>query len=252
MMGIMNGKVAIVTGAGSGMGREEAILLAKEGATVVLTDINEAAVQAVAKEIITTNGGEATAFAHNVASEEEWIKVVDGTIEKYSKIDVLVNNAGISLAVNLLETTMDQWNRVMNINVTSVFLGMKYVIPHMKDINGGSVVNISSIAGLTGSSGAGAYTASKGAVRMLSKAAAVDYGKFNIRVNSVHPGFIETPMSQDMVNNEKMLAWFLSQTALPRVGKASEVADAVLFLASDASSYITGVELPVDGGVVAK
>lgn len=251
MMGIMNGKVAIVTGAGSGMGREEAILLAKEGATVVLTDINEAAVQAVAKEI-TTNGGEATAFAHNVASEEEWIKVVDGTIEKYSKIDVLVNNAGISLAVNLLETTMDQWNRVMNINVTSVFLGMKYVIPHMKDINGGSVVNISSIAGLTGSSGAGAYTASKGAVRMLSKAAAVDYGKFNIRVNSVHPGFIETPMSQDMVNNEKMLAWFLSQTALPRVGKASEVADAVLFLASDASSYITGVELPVDGGVVAK
>ena len=250
-MGVMNGKVAIVTGAGSGMGREEAILLAKEGAIVVLTDINEAAVQAVAQEI-TSNGGEATAFAHNVASEEEWIKVVDGTVQKYSKIDVLVNNAGISLAVNMLDTTMDQWNRVMNINVTSVFLGMKYVIPHMKEINGGSVVNISSIAGLTGSSGAGAYTASKGAVRMLSKAAAVDYGKFNVRVNSVHPGFIETPMSQDMVDNEKMLAWFLSQTALPRVGKASEVASAVLFLASDASSYITGVELPVDGGVTAK
>lgn len=250
-MGVMNGKVAIVTGAGSGMGREEAILLAKEGAIVILTDINEAAVQAVAQEI-TSNGGEATAFAHNVASEEDWIKVVDGTIQKYSKIDVLVNNAGISLAVNMLDTTMDQWNRVMNINVTSVFLGMKYVIPHMKEINGGSVVNISSIAGLTGSSGAGAYTASKGAVRMLSKAAAVDYGKFNVRVNSVHPGFIETPMSQDMVDNEKMLAWFLSQTALPRVGKASEVASAVLFLASDASSYITGVELPVDGGVTAK
>ncbi|OAB47278.1 SDR family NAD(P)-dependent oxidoreductase [Paenibacillus antarcticus] len=250
-MGVLNGKVAIVTGAGSGMGREEAILLAKEGAIVVLTDINEAAVQAVAEEI-TSNGGEATAFAHNVASEEDWIKVVDGTIQKYSKIDVLVNNAGISLAVNMLDTTMDQWNRVMNINVTSVFLGMKHVVPQMKEINGGSIVNISSIAGLTGGSGAGAYTASKGAVRMLSKAAAVDYGKFNIRVNSVHPGFIETPMSQDMVNNEKMLAWFLSQTALPRVGKASEVADAVLFLASDASSYITGVELPVDGGVTAK
>jgi len=250
-MGVLNGKVAIVTGAGSGMGREEAILLAKEGAIVVLTDINEAAVQAVAEEI-TSNGGEATAFAHNVASEEEWIKVVDGTIQKYSKIDVLVNNAGISLAVNLLDTTMDQWNRVMNINVASVFLGMKHVVPQMKENNGGSIVNISSIAGLTGGSGAGAYTASKGAVRMLSKAAAVDYGKFNIRVNSVHPGFIETPMSQEMVNNEKMLAWFLSQTALPRVGQASEVADAVLFLASDASSYITGVELPVDGGVTAK
>ncbi|OAB34882.1 short-chain dehydrogenase [Paenibacillus macquariensis subsp. defensor] len=250
-MGVLNGKVAIVTGAGSGMGREEAILLAKEGAIVVLTDINEAAVQAVAEEIA-SNGGEATAFAHNVASEEEWIKVVDGTIQKYSKIDVLVNNAGISLAVNMLDTTMDQWNRVMNINVASVFLGMKHVVPHMKDNNGGSIVNISSIAGLTGGSGAGAYTASKGAVRMLSKAAAIDYGKFNVRVNSVHPGFIETPMSQEMVDNEKMLAWFLSQTALPRVGKAYEVADAVLFLASDASSYITGVELPVDGGVTAK
>ncbi|MGF7047866.1 NAD(P)-dependent dehydrogenase (short-subunit alcohol dehydrogenase family) [Paenibacillus sp. DS2015] len=250
-MGSLNGKVAIVTGAGSGMGREEAILLAKEGAKVVLTDINEAAVQAVAQEII-TNGGEATAFAHNVAVEEEWIKVVDDTIQKYSQIDVLVNNAGISLAVNLLDTTMDQWNRVMNINVTSVFLGMKYVIPHMKDNNGGSIVNISSIAGLTGGSGAGAYTASKGAVRMLSKAAAVDYGKFNVRVNSVHPGFIETPMSTDMISNDKMHAWFLSQTALPRVGRASEVAEAVLFLASDSSSYITGVELPVDGGVTAK
>ncbi|WP_438348608.1 SDR family NAD(P)-dependent oxidoreductase [Paenibacillus sp. FA6] len=250
-MGTLNGKVAIVTGAGSGMGREEAILLAKEGATVVLTDINEAAVQVVAQEI-TTNGGEAIAFAHNVASEEEWIKVVEDTIKKYSTIDVLVNNAGISLAVNLLDTTMDQWNKVMNINVASVFLGMKHVIPHMKSNNGGSIINISSIAGLTGGSGAGAYTASKGAVRMLSKAAAVDYGKDHIRVNSVHPGFIETPMTTDMVADDRMLAWFLSQTALPRVGQASEVAQAVLFLASDASSYITGIELPVDGGVTAK
>ncbi|MHA0856834.1 SDR family NAD(P)-dependent oxidoreductase [Paenibacillus sp. CMAA1364] len=250
-MGVMNGKVAIVTGAGSGMGREEAMLLAKEGAIVVLTDINEAAVQAVAQEI-TANGGEATSFAHNVASEEDWIKVVEATIKKYSKIDVLVNNAGISLAVNLLDTTMDQWNKVMNINVASVFLGMKHVIPSMKDNNSGSIVNISSIAGLTGGSGAGAYTASKGAVRMLSKAAAVDYGKFNIRVNSVHPGFIETPMTTDMVGDDKMLAFFLSQTALPRVGQASEVAQAVLFLSCDSSSYITGIELPVDGGVTAK
>lgn len=250
-MAMLTGKVAIVTGAGSGMGREEALLFAKEGAKVVATDINEAAVQAIVKEIEAA-GGEAIAIAHNVASEDEWVKVVDGTIRKYGKLDILVNNAGISHAAGLLETTVEQWNKVMNINLTSVFLGMKHVIPHMRDNKGGSIVNISSIAGLTGSSGAGAYTASKGGVRMLSKAAAVDFGKDNIRVNSVHPGFIETPMSAEFVNNEQMLQWFLSQTALPRVGRASEVAEAVLFLASDASSYLTGIELPVDGGVTAK
>lgn len=248
-MGRLDNKVAIVTGAGSGMGREEAWLLASEGAKVVASDINEAGVQAVVKEIEAA-GGDALAIAHNVTSEEDWIKVVAATMAKYGKIDVLVNNAGISMAVNMLDTSVDQWNKVMDINVSSVFLGMKHVVPIMKENNGGSIVNISSIAGLTGGSGAGAYTASKGAVRMLSKAAAVDYGQFNIRVNSVHPGFIETPMSAEHI--EKMLQWFLSQTALPRVGQAVEVAKAVLFLASDESSYITGVELPVDGGVTAK
>lgn len=250
-MAVLKDKVAIITGAGSGMGREEAILFGKEGAKVIATDVNEAAVQNVVKEIEAI-GGEAIAYAHNVASEEEWIKVVDGVIAKYGKVDVLVNNAGVSHPVGLLETTIEQWNKVININLTSVFLGMKYVIPHMRDNKGGSIVNISSIAGLTGGSGAGAYTASKGGVRMLSKAAAVDFGKDNIRVNSVHPGFIETPMSAELINNDQMLQWFLSQTALPRVGRASEVAEAVLFLASDAASYLTGIELPVDGGVTAK
>ncbi|WP_256759373.1 SDR family NAD(P)-dependent oxidoreductase [Cohnella sp. WQ 127256] len=250
-MSIMNNKVAIVTGAGSGMGREEALLLAQEGAKVVATDINEAAVQAVVEEI-KASGGTAIAYSHNVASEEDWIKVVAETIKQYGKLDVLVNNAGISWPTALLDTTVEQWNKVLNINLTSVFLGMKYSIPHMQNNKGGSIINISSIAGLTGGSGSGPYTASKGAVRMLTKAAAVDFGKDNIRVNSVHPGFIETPMSAEFVNNEQMLQWFLSQTALPRVGQASEVAQAVLFLSSDASSYITGVELPVDGGVTAK
>ncbi len=250
-MALVKDKVAIITGAGSGMGREEALLLAQEGAYVVATDINEDAVQKVVEEIGAA-GGTATAFQHNVGSEEDWIRVVDSTIQKYSKIDVLVNNAGISFPPGLLETTMEQWNRVMNINLASVFLGMKHVVPHMQNSGSGSIINISSIAGLTGGSGAGAYTASKGAVRLLSKAAAVDFGKHNIRVNSIHPGFIETPMSAEFINNEQMLKWFLSQTALPRVGQASEVAQAVLFLASDASSYITGIELPVDGGVTAK
>ncbi|WP_433945089.1 SDR family NAD(P)-dependent oxidoreductase [Paenibacillus sp. SN-8-1] len=250
-MGRLTNKVTIVTGAGSGMGREEALLLATEGATVVATDINEAAVQAVVKEI-RENGGKAAAYAHNVTLEEDWRHVVEDAIKSFGKVDVLVNNAGVSLAVGLLDTTMEQWNKVISINLTSTFLGMKYVVPHMIENNGGSIINISSIAGLTGSSGAGAYTASKGGVRMLSKAAAVDFGKHNIRVNSVHPGFIETPMSSDFVHNEQMLKWFLSQTALPRVGQASEVAQAVLFLASDESAYITGIELPVDGGVTAK
>ena len=250
-MNRLQNKVAIITGAGSGMGREEALLFAREGAKVVATDINEAAVQAVAKEIRDA-GGQAQGFAHNVASEEDWNSIVAKTVETYGKVDVLVNNAGVSLAVGLLDTTIDQWNRVMGINVTGTFLGMKHVVPNMIENNGGSVINISSIAGLTGGSGAGAYTASKGAVRMLTKAAAVDYGKHNIRVNSVHPGFIETPMSSDLIKNEQMLQWFLSQTALPRVGEASEVASAVLFLASDDSSYVTGIELPVDGGVTAK
>lgn len=250
-MNRLTNKVAIITGAGSGMGREEALLFSKEGATIVATDINEAAVQAVVQEI-EENGGQAVAYAHNVASEENWIHVVEDVVKRFGKIDILVNNAGISFPVQLLESTVEQWDKVMNINVNSVFLGMKHVVPQMKNNNGGSIVNISSIAGLTGSSGAGVYTASKGAVRMLSKAAAVDFGKDNIRVNSVHPGFIETPMSAEFVNNEKMHQFFMSQTALPRVGRAKEVAEAVLFLASDEASYITGVELPVDGGVVAK
>lgn len=250
-MNRLTDKVAIITGAGSGMGREDALLFAREGAKVVVTDINEASLQAVVKEIEAI-GGQVTACIHNVVSEEQWISVTEATMKAYGKIDILVNNAGISLATGLLDTTMEQWNKVIDINLTSTFLGMKHVIPHMQAGGGGSIVNISSIAGLTGSSGAGAYTASKGGVRMLSKAAAVDFGKDHIRVNSVHPGFIETPMSADFVNDERMLQWFLSQTALPRVGRASEVAEAVLFLASDESAYITGVELPVDGGVTAK
>ncbi|MBU5351915.1 glucose 1-dehydrogenase [Paenibacillus barcinonensis] len=247
----VNNKVAIVTGAGSGMGLEEAWLLAKEGAKVVLTDINEQAVLTAA-ESIQKDGGIAVALKHNVASEEDWIHVVSETISRFGKIDVLVNNAGISLPVAMLETTLEQWQRTIDINLTGTFLGMKHTIPQMQKNGSGSIINISSIAGLTGSSGAGAYTASKGGVRMLSKAAAVDFGPQNIRVNSIYPGYITTPMSEHLFQDDQMLQWFLSKTALPRIGEASEVAQAVLFLASDDSSYITGVDLPVDGGVTAK
>ncbi|MVP02363.1 MULTISPECIES: SDR family NAD(P)-dependent oxidoreductase [Paenibacillus] len=250
-MAKMTDKVAIVTGAGGGMGKADALLLAKEGAKVVVTDIQEDKVQEVVQEI-KANGGEAIGFKHNVASEDEWIKVVDEAIKAFGKIDVLVNNAGISAATPMLEMTVEQFERVMSINLTGTFLGQKHVIPHMKNNGGGSIVNISSIAGLTGGSGAGAYTASKGAVRLLTKATAVDFAKDNIRCNSVHPGFIRTPMTVDMMEDEKMRGWFLSMTPLPRLGEAEDIAKAVLFLASDESSYITGVELPVDGGYSAK
>lgn len=250
-MGRLDNKVALITGAAGGMGKADALLFVKEGAKVVITDIQEDKIQAVAQEIV-QNGGEALGLAHNVTSEEDWQRVVKEAISKYGKIDILVNNAGISSPVSLLDTTLDQWDKVMDINIKSVFLGQKHVIPHMIENGGGSIVNISSIAGLTGGSGASPYTASKGAVRMLTKATAVDYAKDNIRVNSVHPGIIKTPMTENMMEDEKRKAWFNSVTPLPRLGLAEDIAAGVLFLASDEASYITGVELPIDGGYTAK
>ncbi|MFC5704066.1 SDR family NAD(P)-dependent oxidoreductase [Cohnella faecalis] len=250
-MGRLDNKAAIITGAAGGMGRADALLFAKEGAKVAITDLQEDKIKDVAKEIEAA-GGEAIGFKHNVTSEEDWIRVVKETVEKFGKIDILVNNAGISNATPFMDLTVENWEKTMSINVTSIFLGQKYVIPHMIEAGGGSIVNISSIAGLTGGSGTGPYTASKGAVRMLTKATAVDFARHNIRANSVHPGFIETPMTVDMFKDEKMHQWFQSQTPLPRLGKAEDIAKGVLFLASDESSYITGVELPIDGGYYAK
>lgn len=251
MAGRVLNKVAIITGAGGGMGKADAVLLAKEGAKVVITDIQEDKVKEVVTEI-KANGGDAIGFYHNVASEEDWNHIVQETVKTYGKIDILVNNAGISLQRAFEETTLEEWDRVMSINVTSIFYGQKAVLPIMKENGGGSIINISSIAGLTGGSGAGAYTASKGAVRMLTKATAVDYAKFNIRANSIHPGFIATPMTEKLFADEKYRAWFLSMTPMPRLGEAEDIARAVLFLASDDSSYITGAEIPVDGGYTAK
>lgn len=250
-MGRLDNKVAIITGAAGGMGKADALLFAKEGAKVAITDLQEDKIQEVVAEI-TAAGGEAIGFKHDVTSEEGWINIVNETVTKFGKIDILVNNAGVSNATPFLDLTIEGFEKTMSINVTSIFLGQKYVIPHMIEAGGGSIVNISSIAGLTGGSGAGPYTASKGAVRMLTKATAVDYAKHNIRANSVHPGYIETPMTVDMFKDERMTQWFQSQTPLPRLGKAEDIANGVLFLASDESSYITGVELPIDGGYFAK
>lgn len=242
-------KVAIITGAGSGMGEAAAILFAREGAKVIATDINEEAVQAVVAKI-TEAGGEAIAIKHNVANKEDWETVYAQTTEKYSKLDILVNNAGISFATDFLEQTEEDWARLYAINVNSVMFGMQLAIPLMEGNKGGSIVNISSTAALTGMAGAGGYTASKGAVRSITKAAAVDYGKQGIRVNSIHPGYIVTPMSAPHMDSYK--DYFLSQIATPDLGKAEDVAAAILFLASDEANHITGIELPVDGGLTAK
>lgn len=247
----LENKVAIITGGGSGMGEAAVRLFAKEGAKVVATDINLEAAEKVAQEIREA-GFEAVAMKQNVADKSDWQAVISKTIETFGKIDILVNNAGISVAKDFLDQTEEDFAKGFAINTNSVMYGMQLAIPHMIENGGGSIVNVSSIAALTGMSGAGVYTASKGAVRSITKAAAVDYGKQNIRVNSVHPGYIVTPMSAEYMESDKFRPHFLAQIALPELGNAIEVANAMLFLASDESSHITGIELPVDGGVTAK
>lgn len=250
-MGRLDGKVAIITGSASGMGKTEIFLFAEEGAKVVVTDVLEDSVKEVVSEV-NTMGGEAIGFFHDVTSEKDWIRVVKRTIRQFEKIDILVNNAGIVNAAPLLEDSVEQWKKTVDVNLTGTFLGMKHVVPKMMENKGGSIINISSIAGLSGGLGGHSYSASKGAVRMLSKGAAIDYAKQNIRVNSVHPGFIETQMLTDLTSNEEIMKMFREVTPLPRFGNPDDVARSVLFLASDDSSYITGIELPVDGGYSAR
>lgn len=248
-MGRLDGKVAIITGAGSGQGAVEAKLFAKEGAKVVLTGRRMEPLEKVAEEIKSA-GGDAIAVKHDVASEADWQDVIQKTIEAYGSLHILVNNAGIALIKTAEETTLEDWHKVMDTNATGTFLGIKHAIPEMRKAGGGSIVNISSIAGILGL-GAAAYNASKGAVRTLTKNVAADYAKENIRVNSVHPGVIITPMTQEFLDDPDSKANFEAMTPLPRLGIPEDVAYGVLYLASDESSFITGTELIIDGGVVA-
>ncbi|HQP20471.1 MAG TPA: glucose 1-dehydrogenase, partial [Phenylobacterium sp.] len=252
--GRVEGKVALVTGAGSGLGAESARRLAREGAAVVLTDISADAGQAVADGIADA-GGKALFLTQNVADQARWAEVVAETLKAFGRLDVLVNNAGVAGGGPLLETTFEAWRQLMDINLDGVFLGMKAAAPVMVEAGRGSIINLSSILGKVGSPGAPAYCASKGGVALLSKATALELAPFGVRVNSVHPGFIETPMVagalRDVENANEMRDMIISRHALGRLGVPREIADGIVFLASDESSFMTGSELVIDGGYTA-
>ena len=244
-------KVAIVTGAASGMGAATARLFAREGARVVVADLLEAEGAAVAKEIGDA-GGEARFQKLDVTSEADWAAVVADTVAAYGKIDILINNAGVSGShPDLLNTAT--WDQQMTVNAGSVFLGMRAVIPVMKKAGGGAIVNISSISGFVGQRMVHmGYNAAKGAVRLATKAAAVQFARDGIRVNSVHPGVMPPMRTSMMTADPALRRKMMSAIPMGREGKIEEVANANLFLASDEASYITGIELPVDGGYLAQ
>ncbi len=249
-MGRVQDKVCLVTGGAAGMGREHVLLLAEEGARIVLTDLNEEAGLATAAEV-KAMGGEAIFVKHDVASEDDWLMVIEAALEAFGKVDVLVNNAGVLALKSIQETTAADWDFVNNINTKGSFFGVKYVLSAMEKAGGGSIINISSIYGIAGAPNASAYQASKGAVRTFTKSAAVEYAPFNIRVNSVHPGVIATAMTADITTDPAATEALLGGAIIRRPAEPKEVSWGVLFLASDESSYMTGSELVIDGGYTA-
>lgn len=254
MTGRLNGKVTLVSGGASGIGAETCRVFAREGASVAIADVNDGMGQSLSDEI-----GDAASYAHlDTRAEDEWQAVVSQVVETYGRLDVLVNSAGVSgrrpdgTGVPALEEQdLEDWNRVMDVNSTGIFLGMKTVIPAMKNVGGGSIINISSMFGLVGSVGNVAYHASKGSVRLATKAAALQYASENIRVNSVHPGMVTTPMTEDVNNNAELSVPRLAKTPMGRYGHPIDIANGCLFLASDESGWMTGAELVIDGGYTA-
>ena len=242
------GKVAIISGAASGMGAATARMFAHEGAKVVIADVMEHEGRQVADGI-----GTAARFEKlDVTKEEDWAAVVAATTRQFGKLDVLVNNAGVSGSAEQDFYSTDAWHRIMSINATGVFFGIKHAIPAMKASGGGSIVNLSSIAGIIGSEHVHmAYNASKAAVRLMTKSTAVQHAKDNIRANSVHPGIMPAMRTSGRTADPAIRAERMKVIPMRRPGEVDEVAYAVLFLASDESSYITGSEIHVDGGAIA-
>ena len=245
------GKVALVSGAARGIGAATAKLLAQEGAAVVLGDVLETEGRQTAAGIVAA-GGQATFMPMDVTSAANWQQVIAAAVAEYGKLDVLVNNAGISGRAAVGETDVETWERVMEINGKGVFLGTKLAIPELRKAGGGSIINISSIYGIVGSETSAAYHASKGAVRIFTKAAAIQYAADGIRVNSVHPGFVDSPMTAASHALPEVHNLRISRTPLGRMGTPEDIAAGILYLASDESAFITGSELVIDGGMTAR
>ena len=247
----LEGKVALITGAARGQGAAEARLFAKEGAKVVLADVLDRDGTAVAAEIAEL-GGEALYVHLDVSSEDDWQQAVEAAVSSYGKLDVLVNNAAIWRGGHVADTSSEQWDQVLGVNAKGVFLGTKLAIGEMRKAGGGSIVNISSTAGLVGSRTSTAYSASKGAVRLFTKSTAVQYGAEGIRANSIHPGPIDTAMGDQVWPDAGSREEAIDRTVLKRIGTPEDIANGALFLASDESSFMTGTELVIDGGLTAQ
>ena len=247
----LEGKVALISGVARGMGAAEAKMFAREGAKVVIGDVLEEEGRRTEAEI-NEAGGECIFVRLDVTDENQWGDAVSEAVARFGKLDILVNNAGIARVSNVEDTSESEWDLVMGINAKGVFLGTKAAIPAMRKAGGGSIVNISSIAGLVGGRTT-AYAASKGAVRLLTKSTAIQYAAEGIRANSVHPGVIESPMTLPiMLDTEEGREQSAARHPLGRIGQPEDIAHGVLFLASDESSFMTGSELVIDGGLTAQ
>lgn len=255
-MNRVKGKTALVTGAGLGLGRAAALMLAREGARVIVTDVKEAEGAAVADEIVAA-GGEAMFMKHDVASPTDWQRVIAAALSRFGGFDILVNNAGVALSASVEDTTPEQWRWLMSINLDGVFFGTQQAIAAMK-AKGGSIVNLSSIEGLIGDPKLAAYNASKGGVRIFTKSAALHCAKagYKIRINSIHPGYIWTPMVEDFLkaqaDPDAARVALDGLHPLGHLGEPDDIAYGVLYLASDESKFVTGAELVIDGGYTAQ
>ncbi|MCI0869793.1 MAG: glucose 1-dehydrogenase [Chloroflexi bacterium] len=248
----LEGKVAIISGGARGMGATEARMFAKEGAKVVFGDVRDDLGKQVEAEISEASGA-AIYVSLDVTDELSWQNAVDMAVSRFGKLDILVNNAGIVYNQSGDDATVEEWDRLMDVNAKGVFLGIKAVIPEMRKAGGGSIINISSISGMIGQHRIHpGYNASKGAVRLLTKATAIQYANDGIRVNSVHPGPIATPMNEASRADPEHYQNSIDSTPMGRYGQPEDIAYGVLFLASDESSYMTGSELVIDGGYTAQ
>ena len=243
---LLENKVAIITGAGSGFGRATAELYAKEGAKVVVVDYNEETAQQTVAGI-RENGGEAVAVKADVSNESDVKHFIQTAIDTYGQIDILFNNAGIYAPGTVEDTSMDDWNRSLNVNITALFLASKYAIPYLKETKG-NIINTASAGGIIGFPDAISYATTKGAVISFTRAMAVDYAEAGVRINAICPGTGVTGMTKDLLEIDEIYQGFVAPIPMKRLGEAKDVANAALFLGSNQASYITGHALPVDGG----